>query len=181
MYYFESNICVVFKKPTKSPTLAPTPFAPTPCVDDPTHTFTAPLNVDPVQDCEYISMNICIRGAKFCDTSSESFISNQRRKCCATCSLYDSECVDCTDTAGTPITLIWDATGSTKKECSWLTKTNKAIRQANYCLRDGSTYDVSDSCCASCNPSSSPTKTPTFSPTETPTFPPTETPTNTVV
>ncbi|GFH59482.1 hypothetical protein CTEN210_15958 [Chaetoceros tenuissimus] len=173
-------------KPTKnptssptasSPTLAPSPFLPTPCIDDPTHIFIAPWNPDPVQDCEYIAKKICIRGEKFCDTSSESFISNQRYKCCATCSLYDSECVDCTDTIGTPITLKWDPTGSTKKECSWLTKTNKAIRQANYCLGDGSTYDVSDSCCASCNPSSSPTETPTFSPIETPTFPPTETPT----
>jgi hypothetical protein len=140
--------------------IAPTPTAPTPtpptptssCVDDPNHTFTAPNNIsNPNQDCAYIKKKICNRGAKYCDTTSADFISNQRSECCETCSLYDSECgsnPNCSDDAGTPITL---KLSGTKQACSWLTKNNKEARQGNYCLGDGSTYDVAASCCASCN------------------------------
>ncbi|GFH46033.1 hypothetical protein CTEN210_02507 [Chaetoceros tenuissimus] len=145
--------------PTRAPTAAPTPTPtpPTPptstCVDDSTHTFTAPFNtLDPIQDCDYIASKLCARGEKYCETSSEKLISNERPSCCATCAAYDSECgIPCSDDAGTPITLKWDATGSTKKECSWLTGKNKETRQGKYCLGDGSFYDVSDSCCASCS------------------------------
>ena len=141
--------------PTAPTPTAPTPTAPTPtssCVDDSTHTYDAPFNTNnPIQDCAYIANKICNRGAKYCDPGSEKFISNQRAGCCATCALYDDECnPSCSDDAGTPITLKWD--GSTRP-CSWLTENDnrKAKRQENYCLNDGTTYDVANSCCASCN------------------------------
>ena len=81
----------------------PTPSTPTStCVDNPTHTYDIPFNTNnPTQDCAYIGKNdkLCVREAKYCDTTSTDFISNQRKEFCETCSLYDSEC-GCSDDAG---------------------------------------------------------------------------------
>ncbi|GFH48090.1 hypothetical protein CTEN210_04566 [Chaetoceros tenuissimus] len=151
----DGNIAPTPTAPTPPTPTPPTPTPPTPtpptssCVDDSSHTFTAPFNALQTQNCDYIKNKLCVRGEKFCDIGAEKFISNQRPSCCATCASYDSDCGStCSDAGGTPITLKFSGT---KQACSWLTKNNKETRQGNYCLSDGSTYDVADSCCASCN------------------------------